>query len=73
MSIELGSHTLVSERDGKQIAEELRKSANIVAAYYEKHREAMPPNVASALTREMARLRNLAQVVTPAQKEEDEE
>lgn len=71
--MELNRHTLVSDRDGQQIAEELERSANIVASYYEKHRDGMPSNVTSALMREMARLRNLARTVRPLRKEEEDE
>lgn len=63
---------LVSPRDGDQIAEELSRSANIVASYYEKHKAEMPANVACALTREMSRLRDLAAKVKPAPKEDEE-
>lgn len=64
---------MISHRVGEQIAEELSRSANIIASYYEKHKSEMPANVACALTREMMRLRDLAARVKPAPQEEDEE
>lgn len=69
----VGQQRLVSPRVGEQIAEELERSANIIASYYEKHKSEMPANVACALTREMMRLRDLAAKVKPAPKDEDEE
>jgi len=66
-------HRMVSPRVGEQIAEELGRAANIIAAYYDRNRDAMPANVACALTREMQRLRTLADHVKPAPQEDDEE
>jgi len=66
-------HRMVSPRVGEQIAEELGRAANIIASYYDKNRDAMPANVACALTREMHRLRTLADHVKPEPKEDDEE
>lgn len=69
----VGQQRLVSPRVGEQIAEELERSANIIASYYEKHKSEMPANVACALTREMTRLRDLASKVKPSPKDDDEE
>jgi len=64
---------LVSPRVGEQIAEEMERSANIIARYYEAHKNDMPANVACALTREMIRLRDLASRVKPAPQDDDDE
>ncbi len=69
----VGQQRLVSPRVGEQIAEELSRSANIIASYYEKHKSEMPANVACALAREMSRRRDLASRVKPAPQEDDEE
>jgi len=63
---------VVSPRDGASIAEELERSANIVASYADKHRDAMPPNVSVALTREIWRLRELAGKVKPTIPDDEE-
>lgn len=68
-----GQQVIISARAGEQIAEELSRSANIIASYYEKHKSEMPANVACALTREMSRLRDLASRVKPAPPHDDEE
>lgn len=63
----------ITRESSEQIAEELKRSANIIASYYDANRKDMPANVACALTREMERLRNLASIVCPPRQVEPEE
>lgn len=63
----------VTPRVGNQIAEELERSSNIIASYYDRHRDSMPANVACALTREIGRLRDLAHSVKPFATHDDGE
>lgn len=65
-------HPLVSPREFASIADILQRDANDIAHYHDKHRDALTPHVSSALCREMARLRGLADKIKPSNEDEEE-
>ncbi len=53
------------------IADILGKDANVIARYHDKNRDTMPTHVSNALTREIDRLRRLADKISPPTPEEE--
>jgi hypothetical protein len=62
---------MITLSDSQQIAEILSRRANEIAMYHTEHRDKLPASVEFALTREIDRLRRLADRVNPEMDEDD--
>lgn len=63
----------LSKSERTQISSILTCRSNEIAHYKDANRDKFPDSVGSALTREIQRLRELADKVNPPEKEEEEE
>lgn len=64
---------ILTIEDCAQVAEILKRRANEIAGYVDQHRSGMPGSVEMALTREMARLRDLRDKIEPPKPEPENE